>query len=115
MFTPEISTDNQSPTTTPIPSIHQTSCSKHVLVFIIKEKVKVREKRCDVVGVIHDKKLKVEDVEKPHKLGGTSYIPFEYKTRPGVIQGFQSFPGSVMTVPRPSFRTFHLLEFTTRI
>ena len=47
-------------------------------LFIIKEKAKARERRWDGVGVMKDKKLKLEDVEDPHTLGGAWYILFEY-------------------------------------
>ena len=48
------------------------------VLFIIKEKAKVRERRWDGVGVMKDKKLKLEDVEVPHTLGEAWYILFEY-------------------------------------
>ena len=48
------------------------TCSVSVVfLFIIKEKVKSRERRCDGVGVMKDKKMKLEDVETPHTIGGT--------------------------------------------
>jgi len=38
--------------------------------FIITEKGRVRERRCEGVGVMKDKELKLEDVDAPHTLGG---------------------------------------------
>ena len=38
-------------------------------LFIIMEKAKAKERKCDGVGVMKDKELKLEDVKAPHTLG----------------------------------------------
>ena len=58
-------------------------------LFIIQEKVEVRERKWDVVGVMKDKKQNLEDVESPHTLGGAWYILFEYIDPVEVGEGYE--------------------------
>jgi hypothetical protein len=46
---------------------------RQVCLFIITEKVRVKESKWDGVGVMKDKELKLEDVKAPHTLGWASY------------------------------------------
>jgi hypothetical protein len=48
------------------------------LCDIISEKARARDRKCDDVGVMKDKELKLEDIEDPHKLGETSYMLLRY-------------------------------------
>ena len=40
-----------------------------LLLFIITEKARAKERKCDGVGVMKDKEMKLEDVKSPHTLG----------------------------------------------
>ena len=43
-------------------------------LFIITEKTRVRERKLDGVGVMKDKVMKLEEVQSPHTLSGSSCI-----------------------------------------
>ena len=49
-----------------------------ILLFIITEKTRVKERKWDGVGVMKDKELKLEDVKAPHTLGWVSYIVLKF-------------------------------------
>jgi hypothetical protein len=48
---------------------YEKSNLRQVCLFIITEKVRVKESKRDGVGVMKDKELKLEDVKAPHTLG----------------------------------------------
>ena len=41
----------------------------HMFLFIITEKARVTERKCDGLGVMKDKEMKVEDVKTSDTLG----------------------------------------------
>jgi hypothetical protein len=45
-----------------------------LILFIITEKARAKERKWDSVGVMKDKELKLEDVKVPDTLGWASYI-----------------------------------------
>ena len=61
--------------------IYECRCDERqqtVVLFIITEKGRGKERKWDGVGVMKDKEMKLEDVKVPHTLGWASSIIFEY-------------------------------------
>ena len=49
-----------------------------LMLFMITEKTRCKERKWDGVGGMKDKEVNLEDVKAPHTLGWSSYILFEY-------------------------------------